>query len=308
MDWTFGGLWPYRPQWLDTPDGRLHYIDEGPRTGTPVVMLHGNATWGFLFRNFIGPLVEQGHRVVVPDHLGFGRSDKPPREDAYRLALHTDRLEALLQSLELDHVTLVITEWGGAIGLGWAIRHPDRVGRLVVMNAPYPERPSKRLRLPAPILLFRAPILGPLFVKGLNAFTRGFLFRAAVVHPEHLTPAIKAAYLAPHPTWKSRTGVLEFPRQIPTRPTGPVADAAAEAEQALDLFADRPVQILWGMRDISFSPDVLAQWTTRFPAADVLRLDDAGHCIQEDAPDRVVSALTRFLSNSSVSQQSKENV
>jgi pimeloyl-ACP methyl ester carboxylesterase len=295
VDWTFGGLWPHEPRWFDTPDGRMHYVDEGPRDGRPVVLLHGNATWGFLYRNFIGPLVENGYRAVVPDHLGFGRSDKPPREEAYRLDRHIERLDGLLESLDLHDATLVTAEWGGAIGLGWAIAHPERIGGLFVLNTPYPERPTAKVKLPPPILLFRMPVLGPVLVKGLGAFTRGFLFRAAVVHRERLTPEIKAAYLAPHPTWSSRTGVLAFPRQIPTGATGLVADIGAAAESGLAAFADRPVEIVWGMRDVSFSPEVLAKWVARFPHAPVIRLEDAGHCVQEDAPERIVPELLRFV-------------
>jgi len=295
VDWSFGGLWPYEPHWFDTEDGRLHYVDVGSRDGRPVVLLHGNATWGFLYRNFIAALAEAGHRAIVPDHLGFGRSDKPPAAAVYRLDRHIARLDALLESLDLRDTTLVLAEWGGAVGLGWAVAHPERVGRLFVLNTPYPERPAGKVRLPPPILLFRMPVVGPLFVKGLGAFTRGFLFRVAVVHRERLTPEIKAAYLAPHPTWSSRTGVLAFPRQIPTGSEGLVADIGAAAERGLEQLADRPVEIVWGMRDVSFSPAILAQWTARFPNATVVRLEDAGHCVQEDAYERIVPELLRFV-------------
>lgn len=123
MEWTFGGTWPYAPRWFDSADGRIHYVDEGSRTGRPVVMLHGNPTWGYLYRNFIPPLVDAGFRAIVPDHLGFGRSDKPCDRELYRIHRHADRLDALLEPLDLHKATVVAHDWGGPIGLAWAAGH-----------------------------------------------------------------------------------------------------------------------------------------------------------------------------------------
>ncbi|MGI8945834.1 MAG: alpha/beta fold hydrolase [Thermoleophilaceae bacterium] len=297
MDWTFGGLWPYEPRWFDTPEGRMHYVDEGPRDGRCVVLLHGNATWGFLYRNFISALVERGHRAIVPDHLGFGRSDKPSEPGPYRLDLHIRRLDALLESLDLRNATVVFAEWGAAIGLGWVTAHPDRVGRLLVLNSPYPERPAGKVRLPPPIYLFRAPLIGTLVVKGLGAFTKGFLFNASMVHKERLTRELKRAYLAPHRNWKSRTGVLAFPRQIPRGPDDLASRLGEEAQRGLAPFRRRPVRIMWAMRDVSFSEDVLDQWTALLPNATVTRIEDAGHCLQEDAHERIVPELLDLVSH-----------
>ncbi len=299
VDWSFGGLWPYEPCYAQTADGRLHYVDEGPRDGPVTVLLHGNATWGFLYRSFIAPLLAAGQRVVVPDHLGFGRSDKPGDPAVYRLDRHIDRLAQLLDALDVRNVTLVFAEWGAAIGLGWAVLRPDRVARLFVMNSPFPERPSGRVRLPPPIYLFRLPVLGDIMVKGLGAFTKGFLFKVGMVHRERLTPTIKAAYLAPHPTWTSRTGVLAFPRQIPTGPDDLAATLGAAAQETLrGELGDRPARIVWAMRDVSFSESVLEQWTGLLPHATVTRIEDAGHCLQEDAPERIIPTLADFVSGS----------
>src|SRR5215469_18264462 len=120
-DWTFGGLWRFEPRWFGTPDGLMHYVDEGPRDGRPVVLVHGNPTWGFLYRNFIGPLTRAGHRAIVPDHLGFGRSDKPSDPELYRIPRHVARLDALLESLDLRDAVVVVQDWGGPIGLSWAV-------------------------------------------------------------------------------------------------------------------------------------------------------------------------------------------
>jgi pimeloyl-ACP methyl ester carboxylesterase len=295
-DWTFGGLWPYEPRWFETPAGRLHYIDEGPRDGRPVVLVHGNPTWGFLYRNFIGPLTAAGHRVVVPDHLGFGRSDKPPGAELYRVPEHARRLDALLESLELTGAVVVPQDWGGPIALAWAVAHPERVDWLFILNT-FAHRPPQEVQLPLPLRLFRTPVVGEIMVKGLGLFHRVFLFRAGVVHPERLTADVRVAYLAPHPTWSSRTGVLVFPREIPAGPKGLVADMAADIEGGLERhFRSRPVRIMWAMRDVAFTPRMLDElWLRTFPAAEVTRLDDAGHYLQEDAHERIVPELVRFV-------------
>lgn len=294
-DWTFDGAWPFRPRWFDSAGGRMHYIDEGPSTGRPVVLAHGNPTWGFVYRKFVGPLAEAGYRVIVPDHLGFGRSDKPRDARVCGLTRHIERFDALLESLDLHGATVVPQDWGGPIGLSWAVAHPERVERLFILNT-FAHRPPWPVPIPPPLRLFRAPGTGEVLVKGLNMFVRGFLFRAGVAHPERLTAEVRRAYLAPHPDWGSRTAMLAFPRAIPSGPDGPVAELAGILEVGLRrFFTGRPVAIAWGMKDPAFTPRWLDLWLTTFPQADVMRLDDAGHYLQEDAHERIVPALLRFL-------------
>lgn len=295
-DWSFGGSWPYEPRFFDTPDGRMHYVDEGPPEGRPVVMLHGNPTWGYLYRNFIPALVDAGHRAIVPDHLGFGRSDKPDEPELYRIRRHAERMEALLESLDLRDATVVPQDWGGPIGLWWATRHPERVGRLFILNT-YAHRPPGKVSLPLPLRLFRTPGVGEVMVKGLDLFKRVFLFRAGVVHRDRLTPDVKRAYRAPHPSWSSRTPILVFPREIPAGPEGPVADLSAEIEAGLEQhFRAKPVKVVWAMKDVAFTPEMLdGLWLRTFPDADVMRIEDAGHYLQEDAHERIVPALLDFV-------------
>jgi pimeloyl-ACP methyl ester carboxylesterase len=296
MDWTFGGLWPYEPHWFDSDDGRMHYVDEGPREGLPVILLHGNPTWALLYRNFIPPLVTAGHRAIGVDHLGFGRSDKPDRPELYTIERHARRLDALLESLQLREATIVPQDWGGPIGLWWATRHPERVRSLFILNT-FAHRPRGKVRLPLPLHLFRTPGVGEVTVKGLDLFKRVFLFRAGVVHRDRLTPEVKRAYRAPHPSWSSRTPILVFPREIPSGPQGPVSDLVGEIEQALERdFRSKPVRIAWAMKDIAFTPDMLEQgWLGTFPNAKVLRLENAGHYLQEDAHEEIVPALLELL-------------
>lgn len=294
-DWTFGGTWPFEPKYFHTSDGRLHYVDEGPRDGRPIVMVHGNPTWGYLYRNFIPPLVAAGYRCIVPDHLGFGRSDKPDQPELYQIPKHAKRLEALLESLDLRDVTLVPQDWGGPIGFYWAGRHPERIRSLCVMNT-IAHRPPRKVPLPLPLHLFRTPGIGEVMVKGLHAFVRIFLFNAGVTHTERLTDDVKAAYLAPHPNWSSRTSILVFPREIPAGPEGRVSDYLGEVEAGLTNLKDRPTMIAWAMKDIAFTPDILDDlWLKSFPNARVMRIPDAGHYLQEDAHERIVPELLDFL-------------
>lgn len=295
-DWTFGGTWPYQPRWFDTADGRMHYVDDGPRDGAPVVMVHGNPTWGYLYRNFIPPLVAAGYRVIVPDHLGFGRSDKPDEPEVYSIQRHADRLEALLESLDLHDATVVPQDWGGPIGLYWATRHHDRVRGLYILNT-FAHRPRGPVKLPVPLRMFRARGVGELMVKRMHLFVKVFLFRAGIRKRDRLTKQVKAAYLAPHPDYASRTAILEFPREIPSGPEGPVSDLNAAVEAGLEEhFRSKPVRIAWAMRDIAFTPGLVDQlWRSTFPDVEVLEIDDAGHYLQEDAHEVIVPALLRHL-------------
>ena len=157
MDWTFGGTWPYEAKWFESEDGRMHYVDEGPRDGKPVVMVHGNPTWGYLYRNFISGVVEAGYRAIVPDCLGFGRSDKPDEPELYRIPRHATRIEALLESLDLKNATAVVQDWGGPIGLARATRHPERVRSLFLLNT-FAHRPPGKVKIPPANLCLGTPL------------------------------------------------------------------------------------------------------------------------------------------------------
>jgi len=285
QDWTFEGTWPYEPKWFDSPDGRMHYIDEGPRDGRPVVMVHGNPTWGYLYRNFVPAVVEAGHRAIVPDHLGFGRSEKRDDKELYRVPRHARRMEALLESLDLRGAVVVPQDWGGPIGLHWATQHPERVDGLFILNT-YAHGfrrealpPGKdKIPLPLPLRLFRTPLVGEVLVKGLDAFKRGFLFGQGVVHRERLTPVVKRAYREVHQGWGDRTPILVFPREIPVDGTGPVSEMTAEIEEGLKRdFRAKPVHVMWAMKDPAFVPAYLdTLWLDTFPDATVTKLTSSG--------------------------------
>lgn len=295
VDWTFGGLWPYAPRWFDTPDGKVHYIDEGPRDGRPVVLVHGNPTWGFLYRDFIRPLTGAGYRVIVPDFLGFGRSDKPSDPAVYAVDRHARRLSDLLESLDLRGAVAVGQDWGGLV-YDWAAEHPERVAGLFILNTTV-HIPETKFKVPFALHFFRAPVVGEIMVKGLMMFHKAFLFGVGVVHRERLTEVVKQAYLAPHPTWSSRTGVLAFPRAIPVRPEGPWTRYFTELEAKLSAaYRERPVRIVWAMKDPAFTSQILrGRWLRNLPQADVVELEDAGHYLQEDAHEVIVPRLLEFL-------------
>lgn len=293
VDWTFGGTWPYEPKWFDADGGRMHYIDEGPRDGRPVVCVHGNPTWGYLYRNFVPQLVEAGYRVIVPDHLGFGRSEKPDKAGLYHIPKHSDRLIALMDSLELADATVVVQDWGGPIGLSWPAKRPNHVRSLFIMNT-FAHRPPPGTKVPRILKTIRAPLVGEVLIKGRHAFVKQLLFKA--IRRDRLTDQTRAAYLAPHPTYASRTGILVFPREIPESSTGRVADFLDEVHEGLGVFRERPVSFAWGKHDPVFPPRVYEQlWKADFPDAPILWLDKAGHFLQEDAPELIVPHLLEHL-------------
>ena len=296
-DWTFDGTWPFEPTWFESAEGRMHYVDAGPRDGRPVVLVHGNPTWGYLYREFIPALVAAGNRAVVPDHLGFGRSEKPPAPELYRAPCHARRLEALLDSLDLRAAVVVAHDWGGPTGLFWATQHPDRVDGLFLINTlAHRFRRGMLAPLPLPLRLFRTPGIGELLVQGLDAF-KPLVFGVGIERRERLTPAIRRAYRDVHSNWSQRAAMLVLARELPIRAGGPVDEMNGGIEALLrDHFRASPVQIVWGMRERVLSPTSINLWLDTLPDAKVARIDGAGHFVQEDAHERVVPVLTRFVS------------
>lgn len=277
-------LFPYAAHEFARPAGTLRYIDEG--SGPEVVCVHGNPTWSFYFRELVRVL-SPDHRVIAPDHLGMGRSDTPSvRQYPYDLAARIDDFGALLDQLGIGverPATLIVHDWGGAIALSWAARHPERVSRLVLLNTA--AFPPLTPRLPWPLVPARSPVLGDLLVRGLNAFVAGALVLG--VRRGRLPAAVRRAYLAPHRSWASRVAVLRFVRDIPLRAHQPSWDVLAETGVLLERLAHLPTLIVWGLRDPVLTPDYLAEWRRRLPDAQVHALGDAGHLVLEDAAETV---------------------
>jgi haloalkane dehalogenase len=295
VNWDFGGSWPFASKFAGREGERLHYVDEGPRDGRPVVMLHGNPAWSFLYRRFIPALTGAGERAIALDLLGFGRSDKPDDPAAYAVERHVERLAALLDGLDLRDACLVVHDWGGPIGLPWAIANPDRVTRLMILNTFAPVLPGP-MGKSGTLRLLRARGLGELIAKARDGLTEDFLLGSGTRHRDRLDAETKRAYRAPHPDRASRTGILAFPRQVPLDSEAAVAELTRATNEGLrQNFADRPAHICWGMRDVLFGEAVLDLWRETLPNARVTRLDDAGHFVQEDAHERVTPALLELL-------------
>jgi haloalkane dehalogenase len=282
---------PWEPRFVEHADGvRQAYVDEGE--GPPVVLVHGNPTWSFYWRGLIAALSPR-HRCIAPDHVGCGFSDAPADGvRRYTLEERVDDLEALLERAAVDGpVTLVVHDWGGAIGLGWAARRPERVGRLVVLNTAAFAKPAGKA-LPASLRVARDWSWGEAAVRGANLFVE-VTVRACSVRP--LPAGVRAAYRAPHDSWARRVSVARFVQDIPLEPGDPAWRELERVEAALPAWRDRPVHLFWGLRDWVFDADYLAEWSRRFPEAEVRAWPDAGHLVLEDAGSHVASRLVRVL-------------
>jgi haloalkane dehalogenase len=283
-DWR--QLYPFASHTLTLDSWRYHYLDEG--SGEPLLMVHGNPTWSFYWRNLILAFRDR-HRVVVPDHMGCGWSDKP-QAYPYCLSTHIANLVQLIEHLDLRAVTLLVHDWGGPIGLGAALRVPDRIARLVLFNTGAYPPPF----LPWRLRVCRTPWLGRWAIRRLNLFAR-FALWMAVHKRERMTPEVRAGLLAPYDSWEHRVAIDRFVADIPATPRHPTWQVLEEIERGLGSLADRPVQMIWGMRDWCFRPECLDLLLKAFPAAEVERLADAGHYVIEDAHERIIPLVETFL-------------
>jgi len=277
-------------RFLDIGGFRLHYRDEG--AGDPVLLLHGNPTSSFFYRDLIAGLRGE-YRAIAPDHIGCGLSEKPDEKRyPYTLERRVRDLDELLERVGVrENVTLVLHDWGGMIGMAWAHRRPERVVRVVVLNTAAFHLPAGK-RLPWPLWLCRNTPLGPLLVRGLNAFSRAAV-RWCVERP--MPKEIRENYLAAHDSWRNRVAVLRFVQDIPLRPGDASYDLVTEVEQDLHLFRDLPMLICWGGKDFVFDRDFLAEWRRRFPGAEVHEFKNAGHFVLEDAGADIIPLVCDFL-------------
>lgn len=291
MTETWRDLYPFESHYLELDGVRYHYLDEG--VGDPLLLVHGNPTWSFYWRNLVTALRNR-YRLIVPDHIGCGLSDKPSDYD-YRLRRHVGNLVALVRRLDLQNITLVAHDWGGAIGMGSAVDLPDRFARFVLLNTAAFRAPW----MPWRIRVCRAPIFGKLAIQGANAFARAAL-EMATEKPERFTPAVRAGLIAPYDTWSNRRATYEFVQDIPLSARHPTYETLAGIERGLARFRHHPVLLAWGMRDWCFSPKFLDRFVDFFPDAEVERFEDAGHYVVEDAYERIIPRLEQFLDDHSI--------
>jgi len=270
----------------------MHYLDEGPRDAPPVLMLHGNPTWSFYYRNLVLALRDR-YRCIVPDHVGCGLSDKPG-DDAYsyRLERRVADIESLARHLGLRQpLHLVVHDWGGMIGFGWATTHDTDIASLAILNtAAFPMPEGKRF----PLALWfagRTPV-GALLVRGLNAFA-GMAARLAMKKP--INREVRKAYTGPYDSWAHRIATLRFVQDIPLKPADPGYDIVARTGERLSRFAEKPALIAWGEKDFVFDEHFLDEWQRRLPAARVLRYPDCGHYVLEDGGEELIAEIASFL-------------
>lgn len=283
----------FTSQYLDICGNRLHYLDEGPRNGDPVLMLHGNPTWSFFFRGLIASLRDT-HRVIVPDHIGMGLSDKP--DDAhydYTLASRVSDLSQLLTHLGIDRrITLVLHDWGGLIGLAHGLRNPGSIERLVLLNtAAYHIPPGKHF--PWQLAVCRLPVLGPVLVRAANDFCR-IGVRACIAH-RPIAPAVIAAYLYPYNSWRNRIAVLRFVQDIPLKSGDRSYTLVSEVQAGLLQVRHTPALICWGLKDFVFDHHFLTKWRQYLPDAKVHVFEHAGHYVLEDAGEEIAALVRNFL-------------
>ncbi len=278
--------YPFVSRFFSIAGHRLHYLDEGE--GPAIVLVHGNPTWSYYYRRVIG-LLRNTHRVIAVDHIGCGLSEKP-QQYRYTLAQHIENLQLLIGHLRIDRYSLIGHDWGGAIGMGCVGSHPERIEKLVMMNT----AAFRSTRIPLRIRVCRWPLLGPLLVRGLNAFAGAARFMAV---EKPLPKEVAQAYATPYDSWRNRVAVSEFVRDIPLKPGDRSYRTLVEIEQRLATFRELqvPLLLLWGGRDFCFDEVFYREWCQRFPQAQRHYFSDAGHYVLEDKFAEIAPLLERFF-------------
>jgi haloalkane dehalogenase len=278
--------YPFASTWEPVGAYRQHVIDEGPRDAPVMLFVHGNPTWSFYWRHLVSAFQGEA-RCVAPDHLGMGLSDKP-QDGPYRLEDRIRDLVALIERRDLRNITLVVHDWGGAIGLGAAGRVPERFARLVITNTgafPSPHMPRR-------IAACRVPMLGPLAVRGLNGFAGAAVFMAT---ENGLSAVAREGLLAPYGSWHDRVAIQRFVEDIPMEESHPSWSTLAGVEAGLVRLSHLPVLLSWGERDWCFTPAFRRQFLRTFPDAVERVHPDAGHYLCEDARDGLEADIRGFM-------------
>ena len=302
---TFGGSWPYKAQYFDGNGFRHHYVDEGSKDSAETfVCLHGEPTWGYIYRNFIPRLSDLG-RVVVPDHMGFGKSETP-QDREYSVEEHCDHLDALLLSLDVRNVTLIMQDWGGPIGTNFAFRHPDRIKRIFYIDS-FP-----RVGIPAGIDMAVLAEQGSTpwaqfftsadFEPVMSHLSRTILSVLKLVGFENnqvITEEWVRAYASPFPTPQSCKGAKAFPLNTMNPASFSYLEAAMKEPGVMEALRTKPAMSVAGEKDLTL-PTVLATGLLHeiWPDAPFIELPNVGHYAQEDAPGTLVAMIEQFVGSS----------
>jgi haloalkane dehalogenase len=280
--------YPFAPHWLEWNGLRIHYLDEGPRTAPPVLLLHGEPTWSYLYRKMIPPLVAAGHRCIAPDYAGFGKSDKPTHDAWYVIARHVETVAALIAHLDLRGVILVCQDWGGPVGLLNAAAQPERFARLFVLNTwlhhdDFVYGPGIRA--------WRANAIDPARLGG--DMPCGRIVARTLARPGFDLDAVARGYDAPFVGPESKAGARRFPWCIPfAQPLEGLAIEQARALAVIDRFP-APVHFAFGDADPVFPFDWAERWHKRTPGSTLDRVAGASHFVQEEAGEELAEILLR---------------
>ena len=274
--------YPFESHWMPYKDTHLHYVDEGE--GVPVLMLHGNPTWSFLYRNVIKSLSGQC-RTIAPDYPGFGFSGHPS-DYGYTPQEQTEAVLALVDHLQLEHLVLVIQDWGGPIGMSIATQRPEQVAGIVICNTWC--WPSSLMLKTMSCVLSRPSFQAKVLEQ--DHFVEKYV-RGAIEMAGKKPQAVMDAYLGPFLKPGTRTGLVVFPADINRS-----KDWLASLEGQFDKLREKPVELVFGMKDIALGrTKVIKRWLSHFPRADVDKIKEANHFVQEDSPERMVAAIERIL-------------
>ncbi|MFG0288614.1 MAG: alpha/beta fold hydrolase [Rhodopirellula sp. JB044] len=286
-------LFPYPSETLVVDGHALRYVDTKESSGEgglTLLCVHGNPTWSFYYRRAIERFSPRC-RVVAVDHIGCGRSEKPPADEfAYTMAAHRDNLVRVIDELDLQNIVLLAHDWGGAIGLSAVHERLDRVRGVVLLNTaafPPPYMPRR-------IAACRWPIVGTPAVRGLNLFARAAITMA--MSRTRLSDDAAAGLLAPYNSWQNRVAIDRFVRDIPLSPEHPTMATLRKLESDLPDFSNVPVQLIWGMQDWCFRPECLRRFEQVWPHASVKELATTGHYVIEDNPEETLETMETFLS------------
>lgn len=276
-------VYPFRSQFLQIENHGLHYVDEGK--GQPILMLHGNPTWSFYYRNLI-QMFSPKFRTIVPDHMGCGLSDKP-QDYEYTLENHIQNAYKLIRFLDLKKIILIVHDWGGAIGLGLVTRYPELFDKIIILNtAAFPSE-----NIPKRINLLRQGKLGEFLTRKFNLFAWPATFMTT---EKPLPRAIKEGYLLPYNNWDNRIAVARFVQDIPMEKEHKSYKTLREIEAKLRTLPHKKL-ILWGGKDFCFDRSFFEKWLEIYPDADAHWYADAGHYILEDALEDVGIKIWNFI-------------
>jgi pimeloyl-ACP methyl ester carboxylesterase len=285
-------LYPFTGSYLNLDGISMHYLDEGK--GDPVVMLHGNPTWSFFYRNLVLGLRDRC-RAIVPDYIGCGLSDKPDdKRYDYSLERRVQDLARLLEQLHIqERITLVMHDWGGMIGMTYAVRHVERIARLVILNtAAFHLPPAKPL--PPSLWLVRHTPLNDFLVRRSGLFCR-LVARWGCCRP--MSELVYEGYLSPHSHGENRLAHLRFVQDIPLQPGDRSYALVTDVQERLGAFRGTPTLILWGEKDFVFDHHFLEVWQQTLPDAEVHRFANAGHLVLEDAGEEILQIVRQFFAN-----------